>query len=118
MTEFETMINGGNEIKNAINCVIFDLGKGGTFDAWVNADSIVEVERKLPLGYELDKITTLQNYFAPAIVDEFEIEIRNSQYIYFEKFTRLYDGGFYRYIDAMKSGDYTATVRLDRQSRR
>lgn len=113
MTKFEYMINDGKMEARQINCIIIDLEKNETFDAWINAKSLSEVDSKLPLGCEMDRITTLGNYFDHKIINKFEIELANSQHIYFSDFEKLYEGGLYRYTDALDREDYNTTQRLD-----
>ena len=114
MTKFENMINGGKMESRTINVIITDLKKDDTFDAWINAKTLQEIDHKLPKGYEMDRMTTLENYFDPTVVEEFRIELNNSQYIYFEDFDKLYNGGFKRYIDGQRK-DLSICSRMDRR---
>ena len=118
MTKFENMINGGKLSARTINAIINNLKNGETFDAWINAKTLQEIDSKLPAGYEMDRLTTLCNYFNPATVDKYEIELINSQYIYFTDFEILYNGGFARYVAALEKDDMNAINRLDRQYQR
>jgi hypothetical protein len=115
MTKFEYVVNGGKLSTNIINCIINDLNGDTSFDAWINAKSISEVCQKLPKDYELDISSTLQNYFSHEAINKFEIELVNSQYIYFHDFDKLYEYGFNMYVKALEKEDYKETERLDRQ---
>jgi hypothetical protein len=121
MTKFENMINDGKLEARNINAIINNLNDNATeqtFDAWINAKTLSEIDSKLPAGYETDRLTTLCNYFNPATVDKYEIELINSQYIYFTDFEILYNGGFARYIAALEKDDFNTINRLDRQYRK
>ncbi len=115
MTKFENMINGDKLATRTINAVINNLKKEDTFDAWINAKTLSEIDSKLPTGYEMDRLTTLCNYFDPTVVDKYSTELYNSQYIYFTDFNKLYNGGFARYITALEKDDMAVINRLDRQ---
>lgn len=114
MTKFEYLVNGGSFASQTIEAVIIDLDKGETFSATINAKRIADIDAILPEGYELDKITTLQNYFNPSTVEQYDVEIENSQYIYFADFQNevVYDG-FYEYIEALEN-DLKKMERMNR----
>jgi hypothetical protein len=115
MTKFEQMINDGKFSKHTINVIINDFKNDDTFDATINAKTLNEIDSKLPEGYEMDRLTTLQNYFNPETIDKYEIELMNSQYIYFEQFYRIIEYGFYNYVTALKNDDMATINRLDRK---
>jgi len=115
MTEFENKINNGKFSTRVINAVINDLKTGDTFDAWINAKTLQEIDSKLPQGFEMDRLATLQNYFNPVTVDKYEIELMNSQYIYFHDFDILYGHGFQTYTRALEKDKMVIVNNLDRQ---
>lgn len=97
-----------------IECYIIDLCNGSGFGASLNALSISDVVRNLPDGYELDVLMTLENYFNNKKIDQYSIEIKNSQYIYYESFERIVESGFYEYIEALDKKDEVKVSRMDR----
>lgn len=103
MTKFEKMVNGGRFEKNVIECVIIDLNKDNTFHATINANSLYEVSEKLPAGYELCVISTLENYFDHKLINKYEVELQNSACIYFSNFNELIKEKFYQYIRALET---------------
>jgi hypothetical protein len=115
MTKFENEINKGKMSTRVINCIIFDLNNNTTFDAWINTKTLQEIDSKMLKGYELLKLDTLKNYFNSAVVDKWEIEIKNSQYIYFSDFDRLYEYRFDMYIKALQDDKLNICNRLDRK---
>ena len=117
MNKFEYEINNGKLESRCINAVINDLQKNKTFDAWINAKTLQEIDSKLPAGYEQNRLSTLANYFDPVVVEKWEIEITNSQYIYFTDFTILYEYGFYDYVETLENGNTKKQMRLDRRHR-
>lgn len=114
MTKFEYMINNGKFTKNTIDVLVIDIDKDTTFSAVINAKNLSEVDSKLPKGFEMDKITTLQNYFDNDIIAKFELEIDNSQHVYFSDFESLIDGGFYEYTKALEK-DLKLADKMDRK---
>ena len=100
-------------MRRGINTIIIDLKTGDTFDAWINAKTLQEIDSKIPQGFEMDKLTTLQNYFNPATIDKYEIELMNSQFIYFHDFESLYNFGFSRYIEALERDRIDIVNKLD-----
>lgn len=114
MTKFEAMVNDGKFNGNQICCMINHLDSNTQFEAWINAKSIQEVDRKLPQGYELMKEETFQNYFNQKTISDYSIELFNSQYIYYTDFSQLVDYGLMKYIDALKDEDYKKMERMDR----
>jgi hypothetical protein len=115
MNKFENMINNGKFASDTINCIIFDLNNNTTFDATINAKTINEIDSILPEGFELDTEATLCNYFDNKLVNEFRIELLNSQYIYFTNFKILLQNGFNKYIKALQKEQYNITNYMDRQ---
>lgn len=113
MTKFEYLINNGKFENETIDTVIIDLEKNETLSANINAKTLQEIDQKLPKGYEMDKITTLQNYFNPAKIQKFEIELNNSQYVYYSNFHNelMYD--IYDYIEALENDNMVLVDRLD-----
>ena len=114
MTKFEKMVNGGQFEKNTIECIIIDLSKNDTFHATINGNSLHEIVEKLPAGYELCIISTLENYFDHKVVSKYEIELRNSQFIYFSNFDELVKEKFYKYIQALETDNMKLLNHLDR----
>ena len=114
MTKFEKMVNGGRFEKNVIECVIIDLNKDNTFHATINGNSLHEIVKKLPAGYELCVISTLENYFDHKVVNKYEIELQNSQFIYFSNFDELVKEKFYKYIQALETDNMKLLNHLDR----
>ena len=114
MTKFEKEINGGKFEKNTINCMILGF-KNESFNAEINGKNFYEIDRKMLDGFEVDRTETLKQYFDHNSVDTFEIELENSQYIYFAPFTELIDFGFDRYVKALKNERYDLTEKLDRK---
>lgn len=115
MTKFEYIVNGGKFEGQQINAMVIDLNKDESFDAWINAKSLSEVDGKLPEGFEMDKLTTLQNYFDHNTINKFQVELDSSQFVYFATLDTLVDGGLYTYTDALKVSDFNTTSRLDRK---
>lgn len=113
MTKFEFMVNGGSFASRTIEAVITDFDTMETFSATINAERIADIDNKLPEGYELDMITTLQNYFEPNTVAKFDLELENSQYIYFADFEELCNGGFYEYVKHLENDDMQAINRMN-----
>ena len=116
MTEFEKMINNGKLESKQICCILTKPNSDERFEAWINANSIQEIDRKLPEGYELMTDETLQNYFDHKVIAEYEIELVNSQYIYYTDFDKLVEYGLMQYVVALKDENYQRTERMDRQA--
>lgn len=111
MTKFENKINS-NKKGDAISCII--IGENETFQADIIADNIKDVVDLLPVGYELDLITTLCNYFDAKIINEYEIELNNSQYVYYTDFKVLVSNGLQLYVNYLKKGIFNKTNSMDR----
>jgi len=117
MNILEKRINGEKFEARAIESVVIDAKTGESHSLTINGRTLSEVGSKLPEGYDLDKIATLQNYFDTNTVNEFQIELDNSQYIYFEDFNVIYCAGFKAYVKALKDDDMIKINRLDSQVR-
>lgn len=99
----------------AVECSILDLVNGGGFVAKLNAISISDVVRNLPDGYEIDVLDTLKNYYVfYKDIEKYSIELKNSQYIYYERFDKLIYSGLYEYIKALENNDIKLMSKLDR----
>jgi len=57
----------------------------------------------MPLGYEVDRLTTLCNYFNPVKIDKYEIELTNSQFVYFADFHRELLYRMHDYLQALEN---------------
>lgn len=115
MTKFEFEINK-NRVGKTINVIINDLEKNTTFDAWIISNTLQQIDSILPQGFELDRITTLQNYLNPDKIAKYEIELYNSQYVYYTDFEKLVEYGVYKYIAALENEDFAKTNRMDRMA--
>lgn len=115
MTEFENKINEGKLSPNCINATIFDLNSSETFNAWINAETLQEIDSKLLQEYEMDKLATLSKYFDPVKVERWQIELLNSQFIYFHSFKSLYNRGFHRYVEALEKNRIDIMNMFDRK---
>lgn len=114
MNKLEAEFNKRRSGLPIIECYIIDLCDGG-FGASLNALSISDIVRNLPDGYEIDVLMTLENYFDHKKVDQYSIEIKNSQYIYYELFEKLVESGFYEYIDALDNKEEVKVSKMDRK---
>lgn len=119
MTEFEYKVNQNKDKKGAtINVVVLDLNKDESFSADIIAKNLSEIDSTLPQGFEMDKANTLSNYFSPDTVKKWEIELVNSQYIYFTNFQILVAGGFEMYVETLKRDDSARMQAMDNKVKR
>ena len=113
MNKFENKING-NKKGDVISCII--IGENETFQADIIASSIKEIVDLLPLTYELDLTSTLCNYFDNAIINKYDIELNNAQYIYYTPFKVLVSNGFQLYVNYLKKELFDKTNSMDRSA--
>lgn len=111
MTKFENKINS-NKKGDVISCII--IGENETFQADIIANSIKEVVDLLPTPYELDLTETLCNYFDNDIIDKYDVELNNSQYIYYTPFKVLVSNGLSLYVNCLKKGFFNKINSMDK----
>lgn len=116
MKKFEYEFNGTDNLKGkkTICAIINNIKTDDTFSTDLVANCLSDIDSKLPIGYEMDRMTTLCNYFNPATVDKHSIELENSQFIYFAPFETVQER-FSEYVNALEKCNFKFTNALDRK---
>ena len=98
-----------------ISCNGYDLSnKGEQVNVEVEAMTLQVAESILDeKGIELKRSLTLENYLEPRKIQEFELEIDNSQFIYFAPFKKVLEK-LPQLLEAAEKDDYYLWHKLDR----
>ena len=99
-----------------ISCNGYDLNKKGELvNIEVEAMTLQQAESILDKkGIELKRSLTLENYLKPEDVQQFEIEINNSQFVYFAPFDEVLKKLPQLLESAKLRDDYYVWHRLDK----
>jgi len=115
MIQFEVSFNGTDNLKGkrTICTVINNLKTGETFTADLVAKNFSDLDSRMPKGYEVDRLTTLCNYFNPVKIDKYRIELKNSQFVYFADFHKDLLSRMHDYLQALENDKMSIVSTMD-----